>query len=411
MPLTEIDLAQLQRSGEHFKKILRETFENIPPNARSIAGIARWTGLNKSSCQRLVQALTKTNDGIDVIVNLPGPNSLTQFSNKFKKLIDNQSCLDDFEQMTEEYQNLIFSFATSQSELKRILQQSMAQGNIVREPYFKRLRKQAYEINKELTGESVDLYFGVHVIRENKNVPTRIDEIVVANRVGVELAKNARPFVQTFSGNQPGLMIEKPNSVDRNNFSSSHDAGNKEYLFRDFSTPEIEKCFAGVGSLGNNLIYNHSLLPKDKKKFDITTAFLEMQFQDSPLHGGPTILCQGLMQRSPAKKLILLTLMNKNLDKRSTVQGGCYPSSMRALEAGHNAEELWNDKFSDSPEIKLFYPESENLAGKTGVANVDDLIAETMFFLSEDPADYVGYYLELEYPLWLTSQRFYFDFS
>ena len=411
MALNEIDLAQVKRSGEHFKKTLRELFENIPPKSRSIIGLHRWTKVNKSTCQRLVQALTKSTDGIDVVIKLPGPDGLQQFIKKFKKLFEDKSKLGDFDQMIQEYQNLIFSYASSQSNLKRVLLQSSSKTNLNREQYFKKLRMQAYQTNRELTGESIDLYFGIHVIKENKEDKTTVDETVVANRIGVELAKNARPFVQTFTANQGSSDLLPPVAVAQHDFFEESKKGHNEYLLTDFSSPDIGKSFAGVGSLGNNLIYNQNLNPSLTEKFDITMAFQVLKGQKSPLHGGPKVMSQGLMQRSPAKKLILLTLMNKKLDKRSAVQGGCYPSSVRALEIGHNPEDLWSDKFSDSSEIKILDTDSESMAEKTGVDNADQLIAEVMRLLRDDVTNYTGYFLEVDYPLWLTSQRFYFDFS
>ncbi len=213
MVLKEVDLVQVRRSGEHFKKILRETFDNIPRSAHSIAGMSRWTGINKSSCQRLVQALTKSSSGVDVIITLPGPSGLKQFSSKFKRLIKNKECLENFQQLIEEYQNLIFEYATSQAELKKLLLKSQLTGVANKDAYQKKQRKEAYTTNREITGESIDLYIGFHVVRVNKEDANYIDEIAIAYRKGVELAKNARPYVQAFGGNQNVITVSKPISV------------------------------------------------------------------------------------------------------------------------------------------------------------------------------------------------------
>jgi hypothetical protein len=411
MALREVDLTLVRRSGEHFKKILKETFEHIPRSAQSIAGMARWTGINKSSCQRLVQAVTKTTGGLDVIITLPGPSALEQFNSKFKKLIDDQDCIENFQQLISEYQNLIFEFATSQSELKKLLIHSQAQGSANKDAYLKKQRKQAYQTNREITGESVDLYIGLHFIRTNSEDPNYIDEIVVANRVGVELAKNARPFVQAFGGNQNEVRVDKPFLLTEDNISADYFGKEKDFLMADFSTPGIERCFAGIGSLGNNLIYNHSLPPIDGKKFDITIAYGEVKAQRNPSNSEHKILCQSLMQRSPAKRIILLTLIEKQLDKDCHLNAGCYPSSMKAQEAANNPEELWSDRILDAPEVKLFNPEIEKMSVKCGLNHFDELIEHSAALIGDDLNRYVGYYLDVDYPLWLTSQRFYFDFS
>ncbi len=181
-------------------------------------------------------------------------------------------------------------------------------------------------------------------------------------------------------------------------------------LFEDFSTPNIARCFAGIGSLGNNLIYNHLLEPIDGKKFDITLAFGETKTQGNPVKGNHKIICQSMNLRSPAKRGILLTMIEKDLDKHGTLHAGCYPASMKAQEAGQNPEELWSDRILDAPEIKLFNPDNENLNMKCGIEDFDELVSQAMTILDDDISNYVGYYVDVEYPLWLTTERFYFDF-
>lgn len=411
MALREVDLVQVRRSGEHFKETLRELFEYIPRAAHSIAGLARWTGVNKSTCQRLVQALTKSSDGIDVVITLPGPSGLAQLNTKFKKLLNNADCLSHFAQMISEYENLIFDYATSQSDLKRVLLQSQANGSVSKESYTKKLRKVAYETNREICGETVDLYLAIHVSRVNKEDSSFLDELVVANRVGIELSRNARPFVQAFGGNQKVLQVAEPIPVNSANIATKMSDKSAAYLLEDFSTPGVEKSFSGIGKLNNSLIYNHTLAPIECNKFDMTTMFLDYKTQPNPIGDAHKNICQSLMQRSPARRVFMLSLVENGLDKASTIQTGCFPSSMKAQEIGHNPEELWCEKFPDSPEVKLFKPEKERIGAKAGIAHLDDLLSQTFAMIGDDPAAYHGYYLDVEYPLWLTTHRFYLDFS
>ncbi|WP_444997774.1 hypothetical protein [Aliikangiella sp. IMCC44359] len=411
MVLKEVDLVQVRRSGEHFKKILRQIFEHIPRSAHSIAGLARWTGINKSTCQRLVQALTKSKDGIDVIVTLPGTNGLNQFYAKFKSLLKNKECLDNFQSLINEYQNLIFDYATSQSELKRKLLFSKAQNSASGDTYTKKLRKVAFETNKEICGEEVDLYLGIHVTRVNKRSKNYLDEIIIANRVGVQFTKNARPFVQAFGGNHKPIQIDKPKLFSKDNLPKNKIIENSSFLFTDFSSAGVEKCFAGVGGLGFDLIYNHTLEPINSEKFDITLANLDLKTQLNPMKKGHKVICQSISQRSPAKRLVLLSMIEKDFAKLSSIQAGCYPISIKALEMVHTPDDLWSERFSDSPEIMLFKPEEEKLSAKSGVAHIDELLAQTFMLLNDDPSNYVGFYLDVDYPLWHTAHRFYYEFT
>lgn len=411
MLLSDSEVAQIRRAGEHFKKVLRELFDTLPRSARSIAGMARWSGVNKSTCQRLVQALTKASDGVDVIVTLPGSSALQQVSEQFKRLLEFTDVLAEFDRMIEQYEELILKYASSQAELKRLLVKYQSLESPSLQSYNRTLKKSAYDANKEVTGESVDAYIGLHFIRQNRQDKNLLDEMIVASKFGVELSTSARPFVQSFSGNFSELEISAPLSLNQQNKSAFNNQRNGEYLLTEYSTPGVENCYAGVGNLKNSLIYNHTLHQFDRQKFDITLAHLDVKTQANPLSDDYKIVCQSLMQRSPAKRLVIMTFIEKELDLSSSVQGGCYPSSIKAHEKGHRPEDLWSERFSDSPEIKLISPEERQLSLKLKVDQLDNIIADSFALLGEQRENFAGYYMDVDYPLWLTSHRFYFVFK
>ncbi len=410
MALKEAEVAQIRRAGEHFKKVLRDTFELFPRSARSIAGLARWTQVNKSTCQRLVQAYTKSSDGLDVIVTLPGVTGLRQLQESLTDSMDNSEKLKPFFGMITEYEDLIFEFASSQSELKRYLQKFQRRNSKSYPSHNRKLKKEAYEINREISGESVDVYIGVHYFRVNQQDPAFIDELVVSQKLGVELTNFARPFVQNFGGNLSVIDIHDPTVINHHNLKAFNQKQSGEYFLEEFSTPGIEKCYAGLGNLKDSLVYNHTMEGGGFSQFDIALAHFDYQTQPNPLTHEPKTICQSLLQRSPAKRLLLFALVDKRLDKASDIQSGCYPTSVRVHEKDHRPEDLWSERFIDSPEIKLFQPGDADLAVKTKLDKIDPLIEMGFNLLDESPDDYTGYFIEAEYPLWLTSHRFYFKF-
>ncbi|WP_196140294.1 hypothetical protein [Aliikangiella sp. G2MR2-5] len=410
MALNEAEVAQIRRAGEHFKKVLRETFEFFPRSARSIAGLARWTKVNKSTCQRMVQALTKTKDGIDVIITLPGVSGLKQIAAEIEKRIEVSEEIAEFNQMVVEYEDLILSFAPSHSELKRQLVKFLSKSSKSLDAYNRKLKKSAFEVNCEISGESVDTYFGVAILRFNEQDPEYLDEFIISAKLGVELTKFARPYVQNFGGNLDEIQISDPKLLDKSNYTNFISDKNGEYLLKEFSTNGIEKTYAGVSNLKNGLIFNHTKEPIECGKFDITLAHLDTRTLVNPIKSEIKVVCQSLLQRSPAKKLVLATLVDKRLDQKSTVQCGCYPSSVKIHEKEHTPEDLWSERFSESLEIKLFKPEEKILSEKVKIECADELIDLAFRLLNEKTENFVGYFIEAEYPLWLTSHRFYYKF-
>jgi len=90
------------------------------------------------------------------------------------------------------------------------------------------------------------------------------------------------------------------------------------------------------------------------------------------------------------------------------VQGGCYPSSIKIHEKLHQPEDLWCERFSESPEIQLINPDDPMLNSKLNVDFADELLANGFAMLGANPKDYMGYMMCVDYPVWLTSHRFYF---
>ncbi|WMS87091.1 hypothetical protein [Pleionea litopenaei] len=408
MALNESEVAQIQRAGDHFKKVLNETFDVLPRSARTIAGLARWSGVNKSTCQRLVQAFTKTQSGLDVIVTLPGIHGLHQLYDSFLERLSNPQNLERFQQMTGQYEDLILKFATSQSDLKRQLEKYQNQTSGSLQSYSRVMRKNAYETNRELTGESVDLYLSLVFTRVNPRNNAFIDEFIIANKTGVELAHSARPFVQNFGGNLAELTVSHPLILSSAAEHRVDDSKSQEFLLSEYSTPGIEQTYAGVANLKNALVYDQTLPPINGGRFNITTAHFDARTQPNPLMDDYKVVCQSLMQRSPAKKIALVTFMERELGQQARVQGGCYPSSIKVHEKLHQPEDLWCERFSESPEIQLINPDDPMLNSKLNVDFADELLANGFAMLGANPKDYMGYMMCVDYPVWLTSHRFYF---
>ncbi|NVJ49988.1 MAG: hypothetical protein HWE13_08935 [Gammaproteobacteria bacterium] len=410
MALTDSEIAQIQRTGDHFKKVLNETFDLLPRSARSIAGLARWSGVNKSTCQRLVQALTKTQSGLDVIVTLPGVSGLVQLHDSFIDRLREPQNLQRFELMTKQYEDLILKFATSQSDLKRQIEkyQKYTSGSL--QSFSRVMRKNAYEMNRELTGESVDLYLGLCFMRVNPNNHTFLDEFIIANKSGVELSHAARPFVQHFGGNLAELVVNHPQVLTSAEQHRIDADVSQEFLLSEYSTPGVENTYAGVANLKNALVYDHTLPPINSGQFNITTAHFDARTQPNPLMDDYKVVCQSLMQRSPAKRIALVTFIERELGQHARIQGGCYPSSVKIHEKFHQPEDLWCERFSESPEINLVNPSEPQLDNKLKVDFADNLVGCGFEMLGADPNQYIGFMMYVDYPIWLTSHRFYFVF-
>ncbi len=412
MSLTKSELSQLNRNGERIKSNVRSILQLVPNQSRTITGLTNWSGVNKSTCQRFIHALTKSASGLDVLLMLPGIKGLHQLADSLNQLLDDEQLNEYFSQLIELYKDNVHEHARSHSQLKTMITSAIqAQQTSPEEANFE-IRKQLYQANSELVGESIESSIGIQFLQVNKQDTDFLSEFIVTNRNQVVLKNSARPLIQTFVGNEgQAAVLSKPKALLSTGFDEFDTQHESTYLLQDYSHPRFSECFKGVGKLQNSLIYDHTSINLENKLFNATLGYFNPNAQHNPLTTDAYVNTHGAFCRSPTKRNLIISLIEKRLALHSIPKAGCYQTSVKIQETSHHSDEIWNDRLTGTPEITLFNPASSYFEKTLGLDHVGTLIEQCAEMLQVDLVDYLGYYIDIDYPIWLTTYRIYFDFE
>ena len=121
MPLEKEDIVALGRTGENLKHVLRQIITQFPAPAQSISGMSSWLEYNRSNCQRILNALHKSENGQQVLALLPGISGLAEFIQKVSQHQGEAQLVLEAEKAIDAFNAQIKQYARSHAELKRLL--------------------------------------------------------------------------------------------------------------------------------------------------------------------------------------------------------------------------------------------------------------------------------------------------
>ena len=212
MSLNENELIHLNRTGEQLKSAIRNLISEMPSTAQSIAGMAKWLDANKSTCQRLLNVMNKSHDGLEVIQLVPGIDGINQFIECAQNRGVDGLLIQEAIKANQTFKHDIQLYGRSHSELKRQLSglnSQQQQGNYSMTT-AENNRKVHYEASEQLLGESCGLAFASFIVRPNPLNDQFYQELAIVSKQSVNIKQQARPFMQYFSkDNLP--FVKDPN--------------------------------------------------------------------------------------------------------------------------------------------------------------------------------------------------------
>ena len=125
MVLSEHALEILSLTGDELKHVYRSIIYSLPQSAQTLSGLTRYLGYNRSNAQRILNAINKSDTGLDVIKQMPGTNGLKDFNLCLKTVDVGEQWFSQAERVTAQFESVIKQFAKSHAQLKRALSQTM----------------------------------------------------------------------------------------------------------------------------------------------------------------------------------------------------------------------------------------------------------------------------------------------
>lgn len=403
--LSENDLIRLNRTGEQLKSAIRNLVNELPQNAQSINGMAKYLGANKSTCQRLLNVLNKSHDGLDVILLVPGFEGINQFIDCIEALSVDQNLVEHARKASKTFIVDIKAFGRSHSSLKRMLGERMQAnpGNYSLSA-AEQNRAAHYQASSQLLGESGDVTFATFVAQPNPRDENYYQELALVSRQGVRIQTEARPFMQFYSKECLPSASEKVTKSDRPPAVEEFALG----MVDEFSSIDLREAYSGYSRATSSLVFAN--LKSDEMPFDATFLFNNPKESLNPLLGKHKTTVHSISIKIPTKRLVMMVFMDKQLDKRSSVNVGCYPNSVVLERQKHSYDEIWNDRFPEFPELKIVNSLT-SIKELTGINQSDEMVHYLFDYGKLKKEDFVCYMIDVKYPIFSSAYRIYFEFS
>lgn len=392
---------ELDKLGEQLQLALSSIVNSLPTEAQTIREMSSFLDYNSSNSQRILKAINHKGGGSYVLCLVPGVSAINEFLLKSRPHVDEHDYKRGLE-VAQKFAKTIKERYSSHAELKRLLSRNNAIQ--ITEPVKTDLdnRKDFFRSAKQLLGASVDSLFSGHILLENKDDNKFLHEIVMISKKAVQRKKNSAPCVLFYTHphpenfNKPEL-INKKSKVNRDEFNIG--------IVDEHSTDNLIDSYVSFSPTNLGLAFDDL---KEGQPFDATFMFSNPDEIQNPL--AKETLCSStfISVKSPTKKLTMVVFLERKIDMCSSVNIGCYHSSEKVEDKSLRDSDAWTEHLPGAPELKLV-----NLDSPIRNTNIPEQVIELsdyMFNYAElDRKNFVCYLMEVEYPIWSSTYRIYFD--
>lgn len=406
MSLQHSDITAFSDLGKKLKSILFEIVQSFPRHAQSISGMSEHLNYNKSNCQRIINAI-KSSDGIKVLCALPGIAGLTDFCSKSSAHISEAqsetlaTCIVTFQQKMKLH-------ARSHSELKRLLSESstkvpLKQVDKLNQSQLDKRAKLFYAA-KDIVSASVDTMFCSYILSNNLTNNNYLQEIAMISKLGVTHEKNAQPFVQFYTHPHPDNFT-KPYKVT--SYTKINSDGFSIGVVDEYSSQGLLEAYSSYSASNSGIVFKDFT---NHHPFDATFLFNNPDELANPITHQSHCSSTSISIKNPTKKLVMLVFLDKQIDMRSTVNVGCYQGNQK-VEDGHlRATDMWTERLPEFPQLTIVNLLSPNITSSSEL-NIVELTDYQFNFSQLNKQDFVCYMMEIDYPIWSSTYRIYFEHS
>lgn len=402
--LSRKELSLIGREGERIKNGLSNLVEDFPNHAKTITGMSKWLGANKSTCQRMVETINKSVDGIQVVNSLPGPAGLKGFIDLAEGNSINPKLIEEGRAVVQRFENLIYEYSRSHSALKIMIKDSSTSKET---PATKRDSRAAlFESVKAVTGESMENSFFACIVKENDKDSKYLQQFTLNYYEGCKALDNSRPIMVPVVPGEDTVDFTRPDIISQTESKGS--SLGAASVIKELTSPSI---LASIDDFTQG--ENWMVVPtRTESKSDLNIGVIKHypREQLGPFHGGKKASCVGVHTRYPTKNLYMLCFLEKKYAMRSVANAGIYSSSSQLSNIITSPDSLWFDRFHDEADLGLSGP-NEDFSEKFGYPLANDLVDQLFSLSNCSREDYTCFIMRVEYPIWSTAYRMYFQYA
>jgi hypothetical protein len=404
-PLSGAEAARVRRVGRRLREALRAVVLSLPEGDRGGSRMARRLGIDRSICQRVLNAIRPAEDEAVVPVRAPGVQGLETFLSAMRAQGMRRDALAGAEAAVEEFAKLIDDLAGSQAHLGRRIEATATDDD---EPSGARsavrAREQAFRAGAELLGHAAETHVQVGAYAPAPGNPDamlaarlRGYHRFVARRGATPLVIRSGAVTTTGDGQRDETL-----ALD----GSPLEGRSSDGVLGPFSTQPLP-LVTSRGARGSMLQLIDYPAGVESDPVDVFVAHRWANAWAHPRTESPPIEESWSFSQHPSRRLVFDVFLHERLARECIPSLGAFlMSPVMSASIG----ERWMDRIADAPPLRVL-PRDLEQAGTPAYARHVELLQHFFAGLGWDPAHFVGYRCEVEFPIWGAGYCMTFDFS
>lgn len=413
-PLKPDEWQLTDRVTRRLHEALRTFLNVLPAEARNASGLARFLGVDRTTCQRLVFTATRPFPGSSIVDRLPGVRGMRQVvqaARKQEQALD-ADVLSSLSAAIDRFDEALRILGGSQSAvIRRIAATSSADftestSSTDEEPTP--ARRRLFEAAAEVTGRFSETWVAVYVYTPIADGDREMVNVARAHGlVGHVARSDAVPltfhnFTSKSSDRRQRSEREAQNFRGLNDTQTINNA--PDSVLREFSTDPLP--MVSSRQPGEYLVQAIDTDPSSAGH----PVDLMLATQSSMLHPAtqpPEVEEVWAMINFPARRMVFDVYLHRDLARQ------CIPALDVHLWRPDFAAQIsdrWQTRFADSPRLELLGQGMQG-AATPAYPRHHELTSFLFSGLQLDSDRYVGYRCMVTYPLWRTGYCMSFDFS
>jgi hypothetical protein len=386
----------------------------LPPASRNASGLARHLGVDRTTCQRAVHAVSGPYQGPGLFARLPGVRGLTQLVEAAgsARPAPDRGSLDALAAAVDRYQDLIAELGGSLSRLTRRIERSAAgavgavprAGRSEAENAALAARMRLFEAAAELTGRSSACWVAVYAYRPAPSDPKTVEVFRANGLIGHVAHADAVPLVvHNFTrrsdgspgkGGGPFASLENADVAGRNatvmlpGFTSDPPPLVTSRQPDEFLVQSIDERAPALGRPVDLMLAARSTIPH-------------------PLRQSPPLEEVWALVNFPCRHLLFDVYLHRDLARASLPS---LDAHLWGPDFAQHVGERWATRFADAPPLQLLGPGLRRGA-PAAWPRMPDLTRHLFERVALEPDDFVGFRCDVEYPLWRAGYCVSFDFT
>lgn len=406
------EAAHAAQVGLRLLSDLKPLYDRLPPEARSGLGLARCLGVDRGTATRFAGICSKPMDGLEVLCAAPGVRGLRQILAAMARHGLPKAALTAAASGVDRFERLIRESGGSQTKLAWRVDATRARGQVndpeAQERSHLARRKRLFESAAGVLGQRMDLWLVAHVFRPSPKNPERMDQAMLRATFGYRARRDSPTYaIRSFGRNDGAAPELRPGEEAYHSLERPSAPGvPEETVFREFSTDPLPLVTTrGVGK--ESLVVVDAERSSEEQGLDVVLGHALLDNWRMPTLDTPPTHDVSSHIAVPSERLVFDVYLHRSMARM------CLPS-MRVYRTTpglfYDIPGHWPDILPYGPSLQIVATEPR-VAGSRLYHRHAELLDAFFGRLRWPVTEFVGYRIEVEYPIWGGFYCLTFDYS